>query len=156
MPLLLLQLVKNEATMSNLSKLLCGITLLTVPTIQYGGYYLLTILSNQTGGQRHPPGLTHFQKSMFRAGHAHAGVLVILSLIAQLLLDYTQLPGWVNWVARVGFPLAAILVSGGFFAAAVGSQLTRPTPLISILYAGVGVLALSVIIAGIGLVRAAY
>lgn len=135
--------------MSSLSKLLCGLILLTVPTIQYGGYYLLTLLTGQTGQE-----LTDFQRSMFRAGHAHAGVLVILALLAQLLLDYAVLPGWLLWVARLGFPLAAVLVSAGFFAGAGGRHVTQPTPFIAILYAGAGLLAVSVILAGIGLIRA--
>ena len=62
--------------MTPVSKLMCGIILLTVPTIEYGGYFLLSILS---GKQK--IALTDFQKSMFRAGHAHAGVLVILALL---------------------------------------------------------------------------
>lgn len=135
--------------MSSLSKLLCGITLLTVPTIQYGGYYLLMLLTGREGQQ-----FTDFQRSMFRAGHAHAGVLVILALIGQLLLDNAALPAWLGWTARVGFPLAAVLVSAGFFAGAGGRGITQPTPLISLLYAGIAVRAASVIIAGVGLLRA--
>lgn len=135
--------------MSSLSKLLCGLILLTVPSIQYGGYYLLTLLAGQPSQQ-----LTDYQRSMFRAGHAHAGVLVILALVGQWLLDAARLPLWLAWVARVGFPLAAILVSGGFFAAAIGRDITQPTPWIAVLYAGAGVLALAVVITGIGLLRA--
>jgi cytochrome bd-type quinol oxidase subunit 1 len=135
--------------MSSLSKLLCGLILLTVPSIQYGGYYLLTLLSGQTGQE-----LTDYQRSMFRAGHAHAGVLVILALVGQLLLDAARLPLWLAWVARLGFPLAAILVSAGFFAAAIGRGVTQPTPWIAVLYVGAGLLALAVILTGIGLLRA--
>jgi cytochrome bd-type quinol oxidase subunit 1 len=135
--------------MSSLSKLLCGLILLTVPSIQYGGYYLLTLLSGQTGQE-----LTDYQRSMFRAGHAHAGVLVILALIGQLLLDAAHLPLWLAWVARLGFPLAAILVSAGFFAAAIGRGVTQPTPWIAVLYVGAGLLALAVLLTGIGLLRA--
>ena len=135
--------------MSSPSKLLCGLVLLTVPTIQYGGYYLLLLLSRRTG-----EALTDFQRSMFRAGHAHAGVLVILALLSQLLLDHVALPGWLLWVARLGFPLAAVLVSGGFFAAAGGRNVTQPTPFIAILYGGAMLLAASVIITGVGLLRA--
>jgi cytochrome bd-type quinol oxidase subunit 1 len=135
--------------MSGLSKLLCGLILLTVPSIQYGGYYLLTLLSGQTGQE-----LTDYQRSMFRAGHAHAGVLVILALVGQLLLDAARLPLWLAWVARLGFPLAAILVSAGFFAAATGRGVTQPTPWIAVLYVGAGLLALAVILTGVGLLRA--
>jgi hypothetical protein len=53
---------------------------------------------------------------MFRAGHAHAGVLVILSLVHQLLADAAYpAPGSAFWVARLGVPLAAVLVPMGFF-----------------------------------------
>lgn len=134
--------------MTSLSKLICGITILTVPTIAYGGYYLLTILSGYDQTM-----LTDFQKSMFRAGHAHAGVLVLLSLIAQLLLDHTQLNASLQLVLRIGFPLAAVLVSGGFFAAATGPQLTQPNSLIAILYVGVGLLVMSLLVTGIALIR---
>jgi hypothetical protein len=51
--------------MSPDTKMTCGIIILTIPTIQYGGYFLLSILS---GKQKFP--LTDFQKSMFRAGLA--------------------------------------------------------------------------------------
>ncbi len=134
--------------MTYTAKLISGIILITVPTIQYGGYFLLQVLSGLEWGV-----LTTFQKVMFRAGHAHAVVLVILALIAQVFIDHAALSlGW-TWVARIGFPLAAVFMSGGFFAAAIGHNVTQPTRLIGILYAGVVVLAVSVIVLGAGLIR---
>ena len=127
---------------------MCGITILTVPTIAYGGYYLLTILSGYD-----KTGLTDFQKSMFRAGHAHAGVLVLLSLVAQLLLDNVQMNASWQLVLRIAFPLAAVLVSAGFFAAATGRGLTQPNGLISILYIGALLLVVSLLGLGIALIR---
>jgi len=127
---------------------MCGIILLTVPTIQYGGYFLLTILSG-----RNKLRLTDFQKSMFRAGHAHAGVLVILSLIAQLFIDNIQQGASIEWMLRIGFPLAAILVSGGFFASASGRDVNSPNKSIVILYLGALVLAASLIILGVTLIN---
>ncbi len=132
------------------SKLMSGIILLTVPTIQYGGYFLLQLLS----GMHRNLELTEFQRSMFRAGHAHAGVLVLLALIAQLLIDHAAISEPLKWIARIGFPLAAILISGGFFGAAAGKGITQPTSLISILYVGVIVLVVALITTGVGLVRA--
>jgi hypothetical protein len=129
------------------TKITCGIILLTVPTIQYGGYFLLSILSG-----RQKLALTDFQKSMFRAGHAHAGVLVIFALIAQILTDYSSLNRALELFVRTGFPLAAIFVSGGFFASASGKNITKPNSLISILYFGIFILAASTIILGIGLI----
>jgi len=134
--------------MTSISKLMCGITILTVPTIAYGGYYLLTILSGYNKTQ-----LTDFQKSMFRAGHAHAGVLVILSLIAQLLLGDTQMSSGLELATRISFPLAAILISGGFFAGAAGRGLTQPNKFIVILYSGALILVASLIVLGIALLK---
>jgi hypothetical protein len=130
------------------TRITCGIILLTVPTIQYGGYFLLSILS---GKSKLP--LTDFQKSMFRAGHAHAGVLVILAIIAEGLTDYAGLEPLWEHIVRTGFPAAAILVSGGFFASASGKNLTRPNKAIVILYLGVLILAVCLIVLGIGLIR---
>jgi hypothetical protein len=134
--------------MSPDTKMTCGIILLTVPTIQYGGYFLLSILS---GRLKFP--VTEFQKSMFRAGHAHAGVLVILALIAEILSDYASLNQSLEKFIRIGFPLSAILISGGFFASASGKNITKPNNMISILYIGILILAASSIILGIGLIR---
>lgn len=131
------------------ARIICGIILLTVPTIIYGGYFLLTILSG-----RQKLLLTDFQKSMFRAGHAHAGVLVILSLIAEVLADYAGLTPVREHIVRIGFPLAAILVSGGFFASAAGRDITKPNRWIGILYSGIVILVTGLIVLGIGLIAA--
>lgn len=134
---------------SDSAKLMCGIIILTVPTIQYGGFFLLQLIS----GKYQKLELTSFQKSMFRAGHAHAGVLVLLSLIAEILLDNTELGMTMNWIIRAAYPLSAILVSAGFFAAAAGKGVTRPQKGIIILYLGVILLMMALIITGIALVR---
>jgi len=134
--------------MSANAKLISGIILLTMPSIQYGGYFLLKLLS----GQANIP-LTDFQRSMFRAGHAHAGALVILAIIAQFLVDGSAVSTPVEWFLRLGFPLAAILVSGGFFASASGRNLMRHNSLIAILYSGVILLAIVLVVLGIALIN---
>ncbi|MEM7657100.1 MAG: hypothetical protein AAF399_13280 [Bacteroidota bacterium] len=136
--------------MSSLTKLFCGLTLITIPTIEFGGYFLLQILS----GNQSELGLTPFQEGMFRAGHGHAGVLVILSLLAQIFTDYAVLSKSMEWLVRIGFPVAAMLVSGGFFAAASGPGLTEPNGGITLLYIGVGLLAAGLVVLGIGLIKA--
>ena len=133
---------------TSISNLFCGICILVLPSIMYGGYYLLTIL---TGQDKVP--LTDFQKSMFRAGHAHAGVLILLSLIAQLLLNNILLNSRLELALRIAFPLAALLISGGFFAAAIGTGITKPNSFIMILYTGAVLLAVSLIFLGISLIR---
>lgn len=134
--------------MSGHAKLICGVILLTLPSIQYGGYFLLKILSGQSSVS-----LTDFQKSMFRAGHAHAGVLVIFAVLAQFLIDAINISAPGEWFLRLGFPLAAILVSGGFFAAASSKHAVKPSGLIGILYSGVGLLAVVFVFLGVLLIK---
>ena len=90
---------------------------------------------------------------MFRAGHAHAGVLVILALVVQLFADHVSLSNGWKWIVRLSFPISAIAISSGFFAAAVGNQITKPTDLIVILYAGIVILILGLLTLGVGLIR---
>jgi hypothetical protein len=130
--------------MSNATKLMSGILLIIVPTIEFGGWFLLSVLSGKM------PQFTEFQRSMFRAGHAHAGVLVILALVAQIFMDQARLPETLGWAVRIGFVLAALLVSGGFFGGALGKS--QPGGLIALLWIGAVVLACSVVTLGIGLI----
>lgn len=135
--------------MTHEAKLMCGITLITIPSIQYGGYFLLRLLS----GYHQELELNSFQKAMFRAGHAHAGVLVILSLVSQLLADEAALSIELIWFIRAGVVAAAILIGGGFFFSGMGKGVTSPNKLISLLYLGIFILAVSLVTLGIGLLR---
>jgi hypothetical protein len=135
--------------MTREARIMCGIILITVPTIQYGGYFLLTSLMDRSSRYMDNP----LRQNFFRAGHAHAGVFVILSLICQVLADAATLPDWLLWVARIGAPTAAILVPLGFFLSVPSPDATEPNRLVSFIYAGAATLALSVVTLGIGLLR---
>ena len=134
--------------MTDTTKLLAGILLITVTTIEYGGTFLLSLFSGN-----HPE-VNDVQRALFRAGHAHAGVLVILALVALMFVDQAGLSGQIAWAVRLGFVAAPILVSAGFFGSAMGEGRTRPGGLIALLWVGVFVLGASLITLGIGLIRA--
>jgi Ni,Fe-hydrogenase I cytochrome b subunit len=137
--------------MTREAKLMAGIILITVPSIQYGGYFLLTSLMNKSSGYMDNP----LRQNFFRAGHAHAGVIVILSLVCQVLADGALLPDVVTWMVRVGVPLAAILIPLGFFLSMTSPTASQPNGMVSFIYMGAIVLAASVVTLGIGLVRGA-
>ena len=102
--------------LSREARLVAGVIVLTVPTIMYGGLTLLGILTKGMAGLA--PGrlaLDDTQWALFRAGHAHAGVWVVLSLVIQVLLDATTLPTRLTWLARISAPVAVVGISGGFF-----------------------------------------
>ncbi len=131
------------------ARLISGIILITVPTIQYGGYFLLTSLMDRSSGYLD----NVLRQNFFRAGHAHAGVIVILSLICQLLADGAALPEPLLWMVRLGVPLAAILISAGFFFSMLLPTASQPRRAIGLIYIGAVLLAISVVTLGIGLLR---
>lgn len=131
------------------ARLIAGITLITIPTIQYGGYFLLTSLMNRGSGYMD----NALRQNFFRAGHAHAGVIVILSLVCQVLADAAVLPGGLNWFVRIGVPLAAIFISAGFFFSVLPPSATQAGPAVRLIYLGAVILAASVVVLGVGLLR---
>ena len=135
---------------SNITRLMCGVILITVPTIEFGGMFLLKMLRSREPGYMDNP----LRQNLFRAGHAHAGVIVILSLICQVLVDSIFLPGALAWTVRIGVPAAAILIPLGFFLSVAHPRSERPNGAIQLVYLGAAVLAVSVLILGVGLVRA--
>jgi hypothetical protein len=135
--------------MTREARMMAGVILITVPSIQYGGLFLLHSLRDRSSHYMD----NALRQNFFRAGHAHAGVIVILSLVCQLLADAARLPPSVLWMVRIGVPAAAILIPLGFFLSMPSPQATQPNGLISLVYAGAGVLAVSVVTLGIGLLR---
>jgi Ni,Fe-hydrogenase I cytochrome b subunit len=136
--------------MTREARWISGIILLTVPTIQYGGYFLLTSLMDKNSGYMENP----LRQNFFRAGHAHAGVIVILSLVCQVLADAAVLPASLLWFVRLAVPLSAILISAGFFFSVLPPNTTKASGAVFLIYSGAVVLAIAVITLGVGLLRA--
>ena len=135
--------------MTREARLISGIILITVPTIQYGGYFLLTSLMNKSSGYMDNP----LRQNFFRAGHAHAGVIIILSLICQVLADSAVLPTGLLWAVRLSIPLAAILISAGFFFSVLPADATTAGSAVRLIYGGALLLAFGVLTLGVGLLR---
>lgn len=133
--------------LSDPSRIIAGAILLTIVTIQFGGWFMTKIVRGDVP-------MTDFQKSFARAGHGHAGVLVILSLVGLLYVDSTSLSGFFLWLGRLGIPVAAIVMSAGFFASSAGKDRTQPNQFIWVLWAGALSLAAGVLTLGIGLITA--
>jgi hypothetical protein len=134
--------------LSKHARLMSGITLLIVPTIMYGGWTLLRVLTHgRVGGNVEALHLDETQWALWRAGHAHAGVWILLSLVLQILLDSARLPGELTWVARISAPLSAVCLSGAFFGLAFS------TAFIPLLDVGIGLMLIALITTGVGLLR---
>ena len=126
--------------------IVAGATILTVIGVMSGGTFLLRIAS-------HGLPFNGLQKTFFRAGHAHAGVLVLLGLVSLLLTSAAGAAIAWQW-ASVGVLASAILIPGGFFLSVLGRDPQRPGRAIALLWAGVVVLAASLLAVGVGVIAA--
>lgn len=81
--------------MSRESRMLAGILLVVIPTVMFGGLSLLSVLTGNAPGDVDNP-LRH---DLFRAGHAHAGVYLVLSLIMLRSVDEASLSPLWKWLA---------------------------------------------------------
>jgi len=133
--------------MSPDARLMCGIALILIPTIVYGGLTVLYVVSNGTLGPAGPKNLSPSQIGFYRAGHAHAGVLTLLALFLQIAVDHATMPPMLAWTVRIGVVAGALCVSGGFFAVA------HVRALRGLLYLGAFLVAATTLMAGIGLLR---
>lgn len=68
------------------SRTLAGILFIALVTVETGGLYMVRIVSGREQ-------VTAFQEKFARAGHAHAGVLLVLALVCQPFVDATELDG---------------------------------------------------------------
>lgn len=93
------------------------------------------------------------RQNLFRAGHAHAGVLLILSLVALRYVDETRLSEGARRFVRFAIPSSAILLPLAFFLSVLPPDATRPNGLIALAYVGASLLAAGLLLLGIGLLR---
>jgi drug/metabolite transporter superfamily protein YnfA len=140
-----------EEIMSRESRMLAGILLVVFPTVMFGGLSLLVFLTGGASGYVDNP-LRH---DLWRAGHAHAGVYLILSLVMLRYVDEAALPSLWRWLARAGAPIAAILIPAAFFLSVASPTAKEPNGLLSLAYIGGAFLAAAVLTLGVGLIRAA-
>jgi hypothetical protein len=91
-----------------------------LPTVMYGGFSLLRLLTRDNA-------LTPFQLTWFRAGHAHAGVLILMSLLYYSFLGTTSLPSWLKQAACATLLVGILAQSGGFFIHMIVGQPNRPS-----------------------------
>jgi hypothetical protein len=134
--------------MSPQSRLMAGIVLIIVPTVEIGGASILSLLIADPSYAQND-----LRQDLWRAGHAHAGVWLVLSLAALRYVDEANLSEGMRWVVRVAFPAAAILMPLAFFLSMLSPQATEPNAMIYLAYVAGVVLAVGLLVLGIGLVR---
>ena len=134
--------------MSPHSRLVAGILLIVLPTVELGGASILSLLIADPQYTQN-----ELRQDLWRAGHAHAGVWLVLSLVALRYVDEATLSEGMRWVVRIFFPAAALLMPLAFFLSVLSPQATEPNALIYLAYVAGVVLAVGLFVLGVGLIR---
>jgi hypothetical protein len=130
------------------SRVTAGVLLILLPAVVYGGTSILSLLVGDPDYAEN-----QLRQDLWRAGHAHAGVLLILSLVTLRYVDEANLPGWLKSMARHSIPAAAVLLPAAFFLSVLSPEATEPNAMIYLAFVGAAFLAFGVLILGIGLIR---
>ncbi|VTR78117.1 hypothetical protein [Cellulomonas hominis] len=133
--------------LTDAARVTAGVVALTIVAMESGGWFLLRVVTG-----REPA--TDLQRSFYRAGHAHAGVLVTLGLVCLLLGEATDLTGLWRWLAQTGVLVGAVALPAGFFLSAAGRGRTRPNRAVVLLPVGAVAVAAGVVTLGVGLLTA--
>lgn len=120
---------------------------IALPTVMYGGYSLLHLINRGNA-------LTPFQVTWFRAGHAHAGVLLLMSLLYYTFLDRTSLPSSVKHAACLTLVVGILAQSGGFFVHMLVGQPDQASIGTTVTVTGAVLLAFAVLVLVYGLITA--
>jgi len=134
--------------MSPQSRLVAGILLIVLPTVEIGGASILSLLIGDPQYAQND-----LRQDLWRAGHAHAGVWLVLSLVALRYVDEATLSEGMRWVVRLAFPAAALLMPLAFFLSVLSPGATEPNALIYLAYVAGIVLAVGLLVLGVGLIR---
>ena len=134
--------------MSSKSRLVAGILLIVVVTVEFGGASILSLLIGDPGYAQND-----LRQDLWRAGHAHAGVWLVLALVALRYVDEATLSESMRWVLRLAFPAAAVLMALAFFLSVLSPEATEPNAMIYLAYVGGLVLAVGLLVLGVGLIR---
>lgn len=135
--------------MSRASRRLAGMLLVALPTVALGGTSLLRLLIDDPAYQEN-----ELRQDLWRAGHAHAAVLLVLSLVLLRYVDEARLGPRARAVARHGVPVAAILLPAAMFLSVLDADATEPNALVHLAWLGAASLVAGVLTTGVGLLRA--
>jgi hypothetical protein len=133
---------------SSQSRLVAGVLLILMPAVVYGGASILSLLIGDPEYAQN-----QLRQDLWRAGHAHAGVLLVLSLVTLRYVDEAALSERMRWLVRHSIPAAAILLPVAFFLSVLSPDATEPNALIYLAYLGALSLTVGLLVLGVGLIR---
>ena len=130
----------------DVSRIFSIIAWIAIPTVMYGGFALLGLLTKG--------GLSEFQQTYFRAGHAHAGVLLLMALLYHSYLGRTNLPPGLKLLGAAVVMVGILAQSGGFFVHMLIGKPGEPSLGTTITSLGAGLLVAAILLLVYGLITA--
>ena len=124
------------------------ISWIALPTVMFGGYSLLGLLARDNAW------LTPFRATYFRAGHAHAGVLLVLSLVYYTYLAQTTFSTGLKLAACIVLLVGILAQSGGFFLHMLAGKPGKVSAGTMVTILGAVLLAFATLLLAIGLIVA--
>ena len=124
------------------------ISLIALPTVMFGGYSLLGLLARDNAW------LTPFRATYFRAGHAHAGVFLVLSLVYYTYLAQTTFSTGLKLAACIVLLVGILAQSGGFFLHMLAGKSGKISAGTLVTILGALLLAFATLLLAIGLIVA--
>lgn len=128
------------------------VAVLSLVGVEYGGWALLSFIS---GRARRRAGLSDWQKGFFRAGHAHAGVLLVLSLVYLLYLPRADFSDNFEWIAGSVLLAGVLAQSGGFFLHLGVGEPGKPSAGTKLTRTGAVLIGAALVALGVGLIQTA-
>jgi hypothetical protein len=125
-----------------------GVLMIVLPAVIYGGVSILRLLIGDDAYAAN-----QLRQDLWRAGHAHAGVLLVLSLVTVRYVEEANLSAGLKRFVAGAIPASAILLPAAFFLSVLEPEATEPNALINLAYVGAVLLAAGLLILGVGLVR---
>jgi hypothetical protein len=135
---------------SDSSLRVAAILFVLLPTVGFGGASLFVMIRNRLPGYLDNP----VRRAFFVAGHAHAGVWIVLALVALRYVDGADLSDTWKAVVRATLAFAPAFMSAGFFLSMAKPDATRPNQLIVLTYIGAVLMVIGTVTLGVGLWRA--
>jgi hypothetical protein len=129
-----------------------GLLLILLPTVAFGGVSILYLwITRRSDYYLKNP----LRQRLWTAGHAHAGVLLVLSLVAFQYVDAANLSEGMKALVRTALPSAAIFIPAAYFLSVVKPDADKPNALINLAYVGFIALTVGLLVLGVGLLNAA-
>ena len=128
------------------------VSVLSLVTVEFGGWALLGFLTGR-GSLGDEPAVADHRLRFFRAGHAHAGVLIVLSLVYYLYLVRADFSNGFDWLVGVILVAGTLAQSGGFFIHLARGAPGAPSLGTTVTRLGALLIAAALIILAIGLIK---